>query len=527
MKNIAGLLVIVLFVGGCSPSYFVKSADREVSEILEGKKEKVLSDKLPEEGMMLSGETISETIILNLKDSLVMAVKRNPAYQNQKEDVYLQALELTYQKHLYRVRYTVGGEIFWGKNGSENINANLNLNLIKWLANGAELTYDFTKQFVKYLSGSKEKIFQTVMSLDLLQPLLKGAGRKIAQENLVQAERNVIYQMRTFLRYQRNFSVDISEKYFNLLLSKNNLKNYWNNYLFLKQTRKRIEMLSDAGRISTTEVDQAKQNEYNAYQRWLSAYNNTESLLDEFKILLGFSPGLNILLEEKELEQLLEKGISEIKIDPEKFTETALEKRLDLITSYDNMEDAKRAVMIALNNLRTKLDLNIAVTSSSPEKPSPTFELSESDLTAGIGFELPFNKISERNEYRKALIEFERTKREFILKKDEVTLEVIDSFRNLQETYQSYLIQRNSLTLATKRVKSTDLLLQAGRAMTRDLLEAQESYLNARNSLADTVVKYIIYYLDFMKSTELLKIDKKGVWKGAFYEKITGESLQE
>ena len=527
MKNIAGLVVIVLFISGCSSSYFVKSADKEVHEILEGKKEKVLSDKLPEEGMMLSGETISETIVLNLKDSLVMAAKHNPAYQTQKEGVYLQALELTYQKHLYRVRYTIGGEIYWEKNDSKNINANLNLNLIKWLANGAELTYDFTKQFVKYLSGPKEKIFQTVMSLDFLQPLLKGAGRKIAQENLVQAERNVIYQMRTFLRYQRSFSVDVAEKYFNLLLSKNNLENYWNNYLFLMQTRKRIEMLSEAGRISTTEVDQAKQNEYNAYQRWLSAYNNTESLLDEFKILLGFSPELNIVLEEKELEQLLQKGISEIKIDPEKFTEIALKKRLDLITSYDNMEDTKRAVTIALNDLKTKLDLNIAVTGSSPEKSSPTFELSESDISAGIEFEFPFNKISERNEYKKTLIEFERAKREFILKKDEVMLEVIDSCRNLQESYQSYLIQKNSLTLATKRVESTDLLLQSGRATTRDLLESQESYLNARISLAKAVVEHLIYNLNLMKDTELLKIDTNGVWKGDFYEKITGENLQE
>ena len=179
-----------------------------------------------------------------------------------------------------------------------------------------------------------------------------------------------------------------------------------------------------------------------------------------------------------------------------------------------------------LNDLKTKLNLNIAVAGSSPEKSSPTLELSESDFSAGIEFELPFNKISERNEYRKALIEFERKKRKFILKKDEVMLEVIDSYRNLRESYQSYLVQKNSLALATKRVESTDLLLQSGRAVTRDLLEAQESYLNARNSLAGAVVKYIIYYLDFMKDTELLKIDEKGVWKGVFYEKITGGNFQ-
>jgi len=46
-------------------------------------------------------------------------------------------------------------------------------------------------------------------------------------------------------------------------------------------------MLSDAGRLPSFQVDQARQNEYNAYQRWINAQNFYYTNLDSFKIKLG------------------------------------------------------------------------------------------------------------------------------------------------------------------------------------------------------------------------------------------------
>ncbi|HQL65096.1 MAG TPA: TolC family protein, partial [bacterium] len=88
------------------------------------------------------------------------------------------------------------------------------------------------------------------------------------------------------------------------------------------------------------------------------------------------------------------------------------------------------------------------------------------------------------------------------------------------------IVQKNSLELATKRVESTDLMLQAGRATTRDLLEAQESFLDAKNSLSSAIVNYLISYLELLRDTEQLQLDDTGVWKGDLYEKIIGEDTK-
>jgi outer membrane protein TolC len=519
-------LVMILLLTGCSAKRLKRSADKDVYNILEEKTQQVTPEEIPWSiGPSEQQEISSEDTSLRLKNVLVMAAKNNREYQTKKEDVYLSALALTSQRYQFQLRYGVGGSVAWQeKSGEEDISADLNLNLIKWLSRGTQITFDIIQDYLKYLVGGKTEVFQTALSLDILQPLFRGAGRTMAQADLIQAERDVVYQIREFLRYQRSFSVTVAEKYFSLLQTKNNVENYWKNYVYLQQTRKRVEMLSEAGRIPPIQVDQTKQDEFRAYQNWVEANNNYKELFDEFKIFLGLSPEAKISLEEKGLANFLEKGIPEIEVDQEESLKLAVENRLDLMTVYDQLEDSKRDASVALNALRTKLDLNLGVESSSPQDSHPVLEFNETTYTAGLDFELPLNKIPERNAYVKALISLDRQKRNAMLKEDEVRLDVLNLYRNLEEAYQTYLIQKESLELANKRVGSADLLLQAGRAETRDLLEAQESYLSAKNSLSSAIVNYLVSYLRFLRDTELLKLDNKGIWKGDLYEKISGEN---
>ncbi len=513
-RNILFIFSMVLLVS-CSPKYYEKSADKEVYEILNKKSEKVKKDKMP---VNLSEDIQKETVILSLKDALILASNKNREYQTAKENVYLSVLDLTYQRYLFKPRITLTGNINWSKSDEETINSNLNLNLIQTLATAGEVTFNIGEAILQYLTGDKEKAFQSILSLNLFQPLFKGAGRKIALENLIQSERNTVYQIRDFLRYQKSFSIEITRDYLNLFLYKKRMENYYTNYMNLKDTRERIEMLSEAGRIAAFQVDQARQNEYTAYQRWIDAQNLYYSSLDSFKMKLGLSPSYNLILTDKEIEELFEKPLSEVKIDTEEFIKYALENRLDLITEYEKVEDSKRKVEIALNNLKNSINMNASIKSSGDIKDRPNIDLNSPQYSLGIDFNIPFNKLPQRNEYKRALIQYERAKRSFDKKVDTVKKEIIDSYRNLEESYQSYIIQLNSFKLAERRVESTDLLLQAGRATTRDLLEAQDAYLSAKNNVINSIVSFILEYLNFLYTTEKLEIDENGIWKGDINE---------
>jgi len=62
-------------------------------------------------------------------------------------------------------------------------------------------------------------------------------------------------------------------------------------------------------------------------------------------------------------------------------------------------------------------------------------------------------------------------------------------------------------------VRSTDLLLQAGRAEIRDVLESSEALLNTQNSLAAAIVDYRVAEMELQRDLGLLQVDEKGLWK--------------
>ena len=96
---------------------------------------------------------------------------------------------------------------------------------------------------------------------------------------------------------------------------------------------------------------------------------------------------------------------------------------------------------------------------------------------------------------------------------DEVKLDVRRAYRGLLEAAEQYRIRKNSLELAESRVESTNLLLLAGRAITRDLLEAQDSLIEAQNSLTNAIVAHLIAKLNFFKDIGVLEVRPDGMWE--------------
>ena len=63
----------------------------------------------------------------------------------------------------------------------------------------------------------------TVRLID--QPLLRGFGRHIVREPLIQAERDVRYQVHNYERFRRTYAVDVSERVYRVQQSLDQLKN--------------------------------------------------------------------------------------------------------------------------------------------------------------------------------------------------------------------------------------------------------------------------------------------------------------
>ena len=81
----------------------------------------------------------------------------------------------------------------------------------KLFSTGGQLLMGFANQLVFNFVG-KNPIQPTVQSslpLSFVQPFLRGAGRAVVLENLTQAERSLLYQVRTFAKFRQEFIVDM------------------------------------------------------------------------------------------------------------------------------------------------------------------------------------------------------------------------------------------------------------------------------------------------------------------------------
>jgi len=82
----------------------------------------------------------------------------------------------------------------------------------------------------------------------------------------------------------------------------------------------------------------------------------------------------------------------------------------------------------------------------------------------------------------------------------------------LLKSRESLKIQAQSVVAAQKRVKSSNLFLEAGRARILNLLDAQESLVLAQNSLTSAVISYRMAKLELQPDMGLLQVDESGLW---------------
>lgn len=190
------------------------------------------------------GHSQVQLLKVTLPDSVELAYIHNRDYQSTIEDLYLSALQLTLERYSLGVR-------FLGTNGTEpgaglatRTNAtgvtsgtlNSNFGVSQALTSGGQIAVELANQTL-WVFGSPGNS-ATSLSYSLTQPLLFGAGRKIALEALTQAERDVLYNARTLARFRQTLFAEVARSYLGLLLQRQSILNRENN---LRQLGEQLE----------------------------------------------------------------------------------------------------------------------------------------------------------------------------------------------------------------------------------------------------------------------------------------------
>ncbi|GAA4434125.1 hypothetical protein GCM10023155_30980 [Bremerella cremea] len=271
-------------------------------------------------------------LLLNVDKAVELARLNSPTYQRELEDLYLSALDVSFQRFQfdaqffggYETFFTADGPIRGGGSSSSVLEANTrNIQMEKLFATGGQLVVGFANSLMWEFSGPNRDSVNSVIDFSLVQPLLRGGGRKVVLENLTQQERNLLASVRDMERFNQSFYLDIVAGrgltpgprpggglpgtgpngsfgvggYYGLLQRQQTIRNQESNIASLRSSLSQLEAFFEAGRIDSFQVELTRQSLFQTQSSLLSNKTQLANSLDQFKIDMGLPPELNVAME--------------------------------------------------------------------------------------------------------------------------------------------------------------------------------------------------------------------------------------
>jgi outer membrane protein TolC len=267
---------------------------------------------------------------LTQEKAVELGVLNSREYQTALENLYLTSLALTLNRFEFDCHWFLTNNTVWTHFGSSDTEINTlssasTFGFTRNLYAGGQLMAEFANNLLVTFSGVDQTIWSSNLIATFTQPLLRGAGRRVRLEGLTQAERNVLYAVRNFARFRKQFYVSVATSqntgYLGLLLQMQNLRNLEANVKSNDQNFRLHEALFDAQIASTIQVDQAFQNLSQAKLSQLQAQANLQTSLDQFNVLMGLPPSLPVTLDDSILKpfQLVDPALEKLQGEVDVF----------------------------------------------------------------------------------------------------------------------------------------------------------------------------------------------------------------
>ncbi len=172
-------------------------------------------------------------VVLNIDSALQIALVNSPNYQRQLETIYLSALDVSTERFRFETQFFGGTSTNFthlgnlrafgspsnrGVGGPRNVvtgevntlGTNADAWMSKQFATAGELTVGIANSIVWTFAGPDTNATGSLINASLVQPLLRGAGRHVALEQLTIVERTLLANLRAFQRYRKGFYTDIA-----------------------------------------------------------------------------------------------------------------------------------------------------------------------------------------------------------------------------------------------------------------------------------------------------------------------------
>jgi outer membrane protein TolC len=252
--------------------------------------------------------------------------------------------------------------------------------------------------------------------------------------------------------------------------------------------------------------------------RFVESLPQLEDIIIDGRSVLGvYREGKN---DEDELEDLLRAG-----------ERVAMERRLDLMNQRATLYDTWRQIKFTANALQGILNVTLTnqfVTPSTTNNPFSFVEQAK-QFSLVLNAELPLVRLSERNNFRQALINYQRQRRSLQNTEDSIKNIVRQDIRVVQQFYLNYEIAKKNFILSIRLKDQAFEQIVAPPAaagsqaalQTTNLVGFQNSLIQQENNLITGWYQYQVNRLELYRDLGTLPLDE---WE-AFNELFPAEPV--
>jgi len=324
----------------------------------------------------------SGEVVLDLKGAVRLGIDNSREFQAEREDLYLCALDVTFERFQFSPQLALGTAGRWVGEGQFRTNAPRALQnvpvltdgSVRWMAaTGGELLAGFANSLVFNFDGdSVTRAAGSLANFSIIQPLLRFGGRARVLESLTQAERKLLANVRQMEQFHHGYYVRVAsgrnsgegpsrsgavgaaglgliagspagrtgapraEGYLGILEDQQRIRNLESNVARLRESLDQLDAAFDAGRISSRlQVDQARQALFNGQSSLLTSRAAYETKIDTYKIELGLPPNLPLVVRDTLLDRFNTSDPAAVALDKRLAAIQTELRNPNLIQNYD------------------------------------------------------------------------------------------------------------------------------------------------------------------------------------------------
>lgn len=345
------------------------------------------------------------------------------------------------------------------------------------------------------------------LELTLSQPLLEGAGRRIATHSIRIAsfERQIVESRTTLAVIAQLAAVD--RAYWRLYAAWESLAVAQQQLELAASQLERAERQLDAGRVAEIEVIRAEAGVAERVEGVIVAENAVLRTQRELKRRVN-APGLGVRTDTLVLPETDPNPVR-YDVDRQRMLAAAMANRMELLELELRLLADAANIELAENRRLPTLDLDLTYRFNGlGEDLGDSFEQTAEndfeDWAVGLRFETPIDNGQARASLRRAVLTRLQRIGSQEARQQTIRQEVLDAIDEIETAWQRILATRQSVVVNRRALEAEQRQFNLGRSTTLDVLDAQARFAQSELAEIQSIVDYQIAQVALAEATGTL-----------------------